>query len=105
MTRLTPDPDLDQLVRQLNDHATPEAAEERVEESGATSRVAAVWPATAGSALDQLLVDMAERSASDLLIVEGQPPIFRIGGRLSRTADAPLTSDDVQALLAGLVRG
>jgi twitching motility protein PilT len=56
--------------------------------------------------LEQLLVEMAQRGASDLLIVNGAPPVFRIGGRLARTAELPaLTAEDINALLGPLVTG
>ena len=96
MTKLIRDPQLEALVRELNDAevATNEA------------RAATAWPSPnvpEGNPLEALLIDMAQRGASDLLIVAGAPPVFRIGGRLARTADAPLATDDIHALLATLV--
>ena len=38
---------------------------------------------------------MAEREASDLLLVAGEPPTLRIDGRVVRTEGAPLDGDDV----------
>jgi twitching motility protein PilT len=98
MTKLTRDPELEALVRELNDSepATNEA------------RTILAWPAASvgeGNALESLLVEMAQRGASDLLIVIGAPPVLRIGGRLSRTTDAPLSSEDINSLLAGVLTG
>ncbi|HEX8172177.1 MAG TPA: PilT/PilU family type 4a pilus ATPase [Thermoanaerobaculia bacterium] len=100
MTKLIPDPQLEQLVRELND-AEPAANEER-----AAAALPGAWPPASlpeGNALETLLIDMAQRGASDLLLVAGATPVFRIGGRLARTTDAPLTGEDVQSLLAPLM--
>ena len=96
MTRLTPDPDLEQLVRELNDTET--AIDE--------GRAATLWPPSSvpeGNPLEALLLQMAERGASDLLVIAGSSPIFRIGGRLARTADAALSTEDLHSLLAPLI--
>jgi len=96
MKKLVPDPELQALVRELND--TDAATNDE--------RAATAWaPATLGEGnpLERLLIEVAQRGASDLLLVAGVPPVFRIAGRLTRTADAPLSHDDLQALLAGLV--
>lgn len=96
MTKLIRDPQLEALVRELND------AEAATNEA----RAATAWPAAnipEGNPLEALLIEMAQRGASDLLIVSGVPPVFRIAGRLARTTDAPLTTDDVHGLLATLV--
>ncbi len=91
MTRLLPDPELDRMVRELNEH---EAAAEAVGRSP--------WPAAqvpSGNPLEALLIEVARRGASDLLIIAGAPPVFRVGGHLLRGAGAPLSGDDVSALL------
>ncbi len=91
MTRLLPDPELDRMVRELNEH---EAAAEAVSRSP--------WPAAqvpSGNPLEALLIEVARREASDLLIIAGAPPVFRVGGHLLRGAGAPLSGDDVSALL------
>jgi twitching motility protein PilT len=97
MKKLTPDPQLEALVRELND-SDAAANEERA--------VSAAWaPASVaeGNPLEKLLIEAAQRGASDLLLVAGVPPVFRIGGRLTRTAEAPLTNEEIHALLAGVV--
>ncbi len=49
--------------------------------------------------LNSLLAQMVERKASDLHLVAGVPPIFRIGGELIPAPPPNLTADDVSALL------
>lgn len=90
MTRLLPDPELEQLVRELNER---EAAAE-----GERSQ----WPASevpSGNPLEALLLDAARRGASDLLLISGSQPVFRAGGLLVRGEGPPLSGDDVTALL------
>jgi twitching motility protein PilT len=48
---------------------------------------------------------MAQRGASDLLIVSGAAPVFRINGRLTRSAETALGAEDINALLAPLLTG
>ncbi|HEX2060375.1 MAG TPA: PilT/PilU family type 4a pilus ATPase [Thermoanaerobaculia bacterium] len=93
--RLTRDPQLEALVRELND------AEPAI--NPRPSPLAPVF--TEGSTLEPLLLEMAQRGASDLLIVAGVAPVFRIAGRLARTTDAPLGTDEIQSLLAPLLTG
>jgi twitching motility protein PilT len=98
MKKLTPDPALQALVRELND------AEPAVDDARAAQR----WPSPAvpeGNPLERLLIEMAQRGASDLLLIAGVPPVFRVAGRLSRTADSPLAADDLHSLLANVVTG
>ncbi|HEV7921946.1 MAG TPA: PilT/PilU family type 4a pilus ATPase [Thermoanaerobaculia bacterium] len=98
MKKLTPDPDLEQLVRELNQ--TEGGDQERDSEPQPEQ---APWPAATlseGNPLERLLIEMAQRGASDLLLLAGLPPTLRLGGRLTRT-DAPvLDAADVQALFA-----
>ncbi|HEX8155141.1 MAG TPA: PilT/PilU family type 4a pilus ATPase [Thermoanaerobaculia bacterium] len=96
MKKLIPDPELSRLVRELNDSEA--ATDER--------RAASGWPAAAvgeGNPLEALLAEMAQRGASDLLLVSGEPPVFRIDGRLTRTADTPLAPEDLSSLLGGFM--
>ena len=96
MNKLTPDPELTQLVRELNE---TEAATD-------DARAATAWPPSTvpeGNPIERLLIEMAQRGASDLVIVAGAPPIFRLAGRLTRTAEAPLSGDDIQSLLAPML--
>src|SRR3954463_11992326 len=89
MTRLVPDPELEQLVRELNERETAVEGERPA------------WPAAqvpSGNPLETLLIDVARRGASDLLLIAGSAPVFRVGGRLVRAGD-PLSGDDVAALV------
>jgi twitching motility protein PilT len=95
MTRLIPDPELDQLVRELNE-GEAEAAE------GPRS----AWPAAqvpSGNPLEGLLIEVARRGASDLHLIAGSAPVFRAGGRLVRAEGSLLSSDDVSSLLDTLL--
>src|SRR5258708_10579727 len=91
MTRLVPDPELEQIVRELNEAETAVEGEQR-----------SAWPAAqvpSGNPLEALLIDVARRGASDLLLITGSAPVFRVGGRLVRGDADPLSGDDVAALL------
>jgi twitching motility protein PilT len=95
MTRLIPDPELDQLVRELNEGETEAAEEAR-----------SAWPAAqvpGGNPLEGLLIEVARRGASDLHIIAGSAPVFRIGGRLVRAEGPLLSGDDVSSLLDTLL--
>ena len=94
--KLTPDPGLEQLVRQLNETGQPDDTE-----TGAPD-----WPAgtiEADNPLEALLIEMAQRGASDLLIVSGAAPTFRVSGRLVPRGEEHLGDDGVQSLLSHLV--
>ena len=94
MTKLIRDPQLDQLVEELN----RSEVEEVVEEQAPTP----AWPPVqipSGNALEELLMDMARRGASDLLILAGTKPIFRVSGRLVSAEQDPLSLDEVNSLL------
>ena len=54
----------------------------------------------AGEALGRLLGEALRRGASDLLLLAGLPPVFRVDGRLKRGDAAPLDADDVARLFA-----
>ncbi|MEA2491628.1 MAG: twitching motility protein PilT [Acidobacteriota bacterium] len=113
MKKLIRDPQLEQLVKQLNDdpkssssgsseflgeheaRGIPRNSEEPEELRGTAS----------SNPLERLLVEMAQRGASDLLIVNGAPPVLRIGGRLVRTSEPSLSPEDINALLGPLGTG
>ena len=100
MSKLIRDPNLEALVRELNDGETSDR--DIVGEPLADSRPDVVTDG-APPALEPLLSDMAHRGASDLLIVGGAPPVFRIGGRLARRGGAPLSGDELHAVLDSLL--
>jgi twitching motility protein PilT len=106
MAKLTRDPQLEALVRELNDSGAPIG--DPNDESNEGSRAVLPWPPASvpeGNALEALLIEVAQRGASDLLIVAGAPPVFRVGGRLTRTTEGVLSAEDVHALFAGVVTG
>jgi twitching motility protein PilT len=89
VAKLIRDPQLDELVKELN------------KEGSNTS-----WPPLqipSGNPLEELLVEMAQRGASDLMILAGAPPILRLSGRLAAADRPPLTLDDVHALLGSFL--
>ena len=52
-----------------------------------------------GVGLDGWLDVMVSRQASDLLLLAGEPPTFRIHGPVVRAAADPLDGDDIEALV------
>ncbi len=92
MGRLTRDEELEQLVRDLNqgDERRPalQTAPQAVPE---------------GNPLERLLLEMTQRGASDLLLIAGNPPIVRLGGRLIRIDEQLLDGDDVAAYFAAFL--
>jgi len=84
--KLIRDPQLDELVREINQSDNPSSLQE-------------------GNPLEPLLNEMARRGASDLLIVAGSPPVFRVNGALARAESAPLSSDEVEQLFETVVTG
>jgi twitching motility protein PilT len=92
------DPDLDQLVRELNQNSLGKPAGEETDlvfapaiESDTLSspkplalRAASQAVVVEGETLDRLLSEMIQQKASDLLLIPGLPPIFRVNGRLLR---------------------
>ena len=52
----------------------------------------------AGEALGRLLAEALRRGASDLLLLAGLPPVFRVDGRLKRGDAAALDPDEVARL-------
>ncbi len=95
MGKLMRDPELEALVRELN-HEEDDA---RPSENAAPLRV------PEGNPLEKLLIEVAQRGASDLLLVAGVPPVFRINGHLTRANADSLSTEDVQTLLASVVTG
>ncbi|MEO8381353.1 MAG: PilT/PilU family type 4a pilus ATPase [Acidobacteriota bacterium] len=100
MKKLMRDPELEALVRELNDAggATVVPAE-----GGLPSSESPALQVAEGNALEQLLIEVAQRGASDLHLVVGVPPVFRVGGRLTPSSAAPLAGEDIQSLLAGVL--
>jgi twitching motility protein PilT len=55
--------------------------------------------ARAGAGIDGLLKLVAEREASDLLLIAGEPPTLRINGRLLRTDATRLDGIDIEEMI------
>lgn len=55
--------------------------------------------------LEKLLMEAQSRNASDLHLVCGEPPIFRIDGRLERSEAEPLTAEDVTEFASSIASG
>lgn len=97
------DPKLEDIVRQLNQTARtsgePEAADAPVHPLPAR---AFETPQGDLTAIDELLRAAVGRAASDLILVDGAPPSFRIQGRLIRGREV-LTDSDIRNLFAPLI--
>ncbi len=95
------DPDLDELVRELN-RRTQEAADAEAGldfaphdealyqqfEQPLTLRRPEQALVNEGETLNRYLAELVRRQASDLLLIAGLPPVFRINGRLTRMDEA-----------------
>ncbi len=57
-----------------------------------------------GAGLEVLLRMMAERQASDLLLVAGEPPVFRVHGVVHRAEAALLDGEDIEQLITRCCR-
>src|SRR5487761_2612234 len=55
------------------------------------------------ASLDQLLIPAVRRSASDLLLIAGAPPMLRIAGSLT-PAGPPLDDEEIRKLLPPVLR-
>jgi twitching motility protein PilT len=110
MTEQIRDPDLDRLVRELNRQEGAPVADEAAPEEGPAAEPRASDLETVlldkptqsrveeGSALDRLLLEMIRQGASDLLLIAGLSPVFRVDGRLVRSDAVPLDGDDLAVM-------
>ena len=102
MPEFLPDPEMERLVQELNrlsegrGDAPPEDGPEALPALDAPGLRTVV----SGERLAELLEEMAERGASDLLLIPGSPPVLRVDGRLQRLDDAPLDAEVVRDLFA-----
>jgi len=112
------DPELDELVRELNRKSAsdplrggdPDLQLESVEGPSFLPALALRVPSqllvAEGEPLDRLLAEMVQQKASDLLLIPGLPPIFRVNGRLLRMEErGALEGDEVQRLFAAHLGG
>jgi twitching motility protein PilT len=104
-------PDLDQLVRELNRNAPPAGEGEAAAAPGipaASGRLEKPWEAdldvpsqsevVEGEPLDRLLAEMVRAGASDLLLIAGLPAVFRVDGRLVPSQGESLDGEEIAAL-------
>src|SRR5215470_19233431 len=84
------DNELSQIVAQLNRAAPSQKA------------VAPRGPQSTAS-LDQLLAVAAGRHASDVLLIAGAPPMFRVTGSLTPAPGPPLDAEDVRSFVLPLL--
>jgi len=103
MTEQIRDPELDRLIQELNrqdgqpNDASPLPAGAPAAPSAGLD--ALDLPSRSrveeGEPLDSLLLDMTRLGASDLLLLAGLPPVFRVSGRLVRAQAEPFDGDEL----------
>src|SRR5262245_46015111 len=84
------DNELSQIVAQLN-RAAP------------SQKYSAPRGPQATASLDQLLATAASRHASDVLLIAGAPPMFRITGNLIAASPTMLDAEDIRSLVLPLL--
>ncbi len=112
------DPELDELVRELNRKSASdplggggadlqlEPTESAFPAPSLALRVPSQLLVAEGEPLDRILTEMVQQKASDLLLIPGLPPIFRINGRLLRMEErGVLEGDEVQRLFQAHLGG
>jgi twitching motility protein PilT len=55
------------------------------------------------SGLESWLAVMADRSASDLLLLAGEPPVLRVDGRIMRASQTPLDSTEIETMVLAVL--
>jgi twitching motility protein PilT len=122
MTERILNPELDQLVRQINRQDAGQDTEEAEPEPAApvftpVLGTKAEPPAAEildrpvqsrveeGEALDRFLVEMIQQRASDLLLIAGMPPVFRVDGRLVRAEASSLDGDEMARMFRSHLGG
>src|SRR5215210_41653 len=109
MTEQIRDPDLDRLVRELNRQGDAPGETEPEEGASDGPRTSVLEPfepldkpsqsrVEEGGALDRLLLEMIHQIASDLLLISGLSPVFRVDGRLVRAEGALLDGEELAAM-------
>ncbi|HEX7182954.1 MAG TPA: PilT/PilU family type 4a pilus ATPase [Thermoanaerobaculia bacterium] len=104
-------PEMDELVRELNQESPAEEPGEATAPGLSRPWAGAVEPAgealdllsqarvEEGGALDLLLAEVIHQGASDLLLIAGLPPVFRVAGRLVRAEAAALEGEEIGRML------
>jgi twitching motility protein PilT len=130
MTERIRNPEMDQLVRQINREESAGEEPEGLadpdpvsfapfaplaplgnhppgEEAAATEILDRPLQARVeeGEALDRFLLEMIHQRASDLLLIAGMPPVFRVDGRLVRTDAASLDGDELARMFRAHLGG
>src|SRR5207237_1721471 len=102
--KLIRDPELEQLVKQLN-RDTPRSSRDNDDPIDDDATAPQFPPAILGDGnpFERLLIEMAQRGASDLLVVAGMPPVLRVSGRLVRTDRETLDGDDIATLFSTML--
>ncbi|HEX4965345.1 MAG TPA: PilT/PilU family type 4a pilus ATPase [Thermoanaerobaculia bacterium] len=110
------DPELDELVRELNRRSQEAEEDFSFEPHEEAIRQQFDRPLSLrrpeqalvneGESLNRYLAELVRRKASDLLLIAGLPPVFRINGRLSRMEEAaPLAGEEVGRLFLSHLGG
>jgi twitching motility protein PilT len=102
------DPELERLVKELNQKATVPAAPVPAGPLGTDNRpsldVPAVPPpSTDSSSLDGLLRYSVERGASDIILVAGSGLVLRVNGKLAQTKSPEFSDEEIRALMLPLL--
>ena len=102
MPEFLPDPEMEQLVHELNRLAENRALQGAQEEEGSLAILdaPALQNVVTGEQLAELLQEMVERGASDLLLIPGSAPVIRTAGRLHRLQGGPIESESVRGMFA-----
>lgn len=114
MSELWRDPDLDEMIRDLNRTSAGQPPVEGSEEEGELVHTlqeppedSLAWQPPSQASADALaaLVDAASlQGASDLLLVPGAAPTVRVHGRIVPMAEPTLDGEDVWELVAPVLR-
>ena len=96
------DPELEDLVRELNQAAPGAAVPAAGRAEPRRLRPLVGTSEQESPALDALLSAAVRRGASDLLLIDGSAPVFRRRGELER-GDGLLRDDEIRAMLAPLL--
>jgi twitching motility protein PilT len=105
MAKLIRDPELDRLVEELNTDDDPQSPLPAALGEGGR-RPGEGWPSaqvSTGKPLETMLIEMARRGASDLHVIAGSAPVYRVAGRLARADAAPLSGEETNAIFNELM--
>ena len=97
-------PELESIVRELNEQATPAPGPAQAQTAGGAHAALTPLPVETdvtvdSDSLDPLLRQAVERGASDVLLVAGCNAVLRVNGSLVRGSGPALDHDDINKLL------